>query len=132
MGEQIARLAGGQRVVWLERAGEQGLETGQWALRGTEEGRTLGDRVFAPAIVGRLEGALLLALEAFHVEQSLSLGAHRRELRRGRLAHLTERVFDALVDRLAQAGMVVGPPLEVLPQQRRNSVAPQDPGSNQE
>ena len=67
----------------------------------------LGDRRFATAVVIRLQGALLEALAAYHHEQALSLGAHRRELRRGRLAHLPDRVFDALVDKLAEQSAVI-------------------------
>lgn len=105
-GEQIRRLRAGQAVVLLERAGESGLAAGEWAARralyGAEDvGEALGDRIFAPRVVARLEGALLEALTAYHADNPLSLGAQRRELRRGRLGHLPDRVFDALVERLA-------------------------------
>jgi len=108
-GEQLARLHGGEVEVWLERAGEEGLTPEQWTARsrGAPGGVRLGDRVLAPPVVARLEGALLMALEAYHRGQPLSLGANRRELRRGRLGHLGERVFDALVERLGETGPVV-------------------------
>lgn len=110
---QIHRLAAGDRSVWLERADEEGLTVDAWATRHqllglpvAESGERLGDRLFAPAVVARLEGALLEALATYHLEQPISLGAHRRELRRGSLGHLPERVFDALVDRLAALGQI--------------------------
>jgi len=103
-GEEIERLDRGEDVVWLERAGELGLSPKEWSERsGTPDLATpLGDRVFAPRVVSRLEGRLLEALANYHAEQPLSLGAHRRELRRGRLGHLPDRVFDALVDKLSE------------------------------
>ena len=57
--------------------------------------------------MARLKGALLESLALYHGEHPLSLGAHRRELRRGRLAHLPDRVFDDLVDQLADGKAVV-------------------------
>jgi len=106
---QLKRLAGGAVEVWLERAGEQGVPPADWAFRapGSTRGVPLGDRVYAASVVGRLEGRLLEALRHYHEANPLALGAHRRELRRGRLGHLTDRVFDGLVDRLAETGAVV-------------------------
>ncbi len=116
-GEALRRLAEGDRRVWLERAGDEGLDPADWARRGgaPEDGVVLGDRILAPTVAARLEGALLEALAAFHAEHPLALGAHRRELRRGRLGHLSDRVFDALVDRLAALATVevAGPLLRV-------------------
>ncbi|MBX2798051.1 MAG: selenocysteine-specific translation elongation factor [Myxococcales bacterium] len=111
--EQLQRLQGGDVAVWLERAGEAGLSTDDWRERSDEHvGKALGDRLFAPNVVVRLQGALLEALAQYHHEQPLSLGAHRRELRRGRLAHLPDKVFDALVDELsATSALVVEGPL---------------------
>jgi selenocysteine-specific elongation factor len=108
-GTQLARLHEGDVEVWLERAGEQGLPLEEWRprARGSDRGVQLGDRMLASPVVARLEGALLMALEAYHRALPLSLGANRRELRRGRLGHLGERVFDALVDRLGETGPVV-------------------------
>ncbi|MBW1881853.1 MAG: selenocysteine-specific translation elongation factor [Deltaproteobacteria bacterium] len=84
-GEQLARLFRGEVEVWLERTGEQGLPLEEWnaRARGAAGGVRLGDRMLAPPVVARLEGALLMALEAYHRGQPLSLGANRRELRRG-------------------------------------------------
>ena len=116
-GKQLARLDQGDTTVWLERAGEEGLEPGDW-MRRDDSDRTvtvLGDRVFAPSVAGRLQGVLLEALATFHQEQPLALGANRRELKRGRLGHLSDRVFDSLVDRLADANTVLldGPMVRV-------------------
>src|SRR5690606_23878140 len=53
------------------------------------------------------EGALLSAVDSFHRESPLQLGANRRELRKGRLAGLSERVFDGMVARLVDQGHLV-------------------------
>jgi selenocysteine-specific elongation factor len=106
-GRQLARLHGGDLQVYLERAGDVGLTPAEWALRGRgAPGVQVGDRVLAPPIVGRLEGALVESLAAFHATRALALGAQRRELRRGRVGHLPDRLFDALVERLAAVGLV--------------------------
>ena len=109
-GQQIRRLHEGQVRVWLERAGGHGLTKKEWSARCNRKdvGILLDDRIrFAASVVARLEGVLLESLEHFHRETPLSLGAHRRELRRGRLGHLPERVFDAIVERLDQVDSVV-------------------------
>ncbi len=115
-GEGTQRLADGDPVVWLERAGDLGLSTSEWTVRrggvqgpAADEPRgatTIGDRVLARSVVGRLQGALLEALLAFHEEHPLALGAQRRELKRGRLGHLPDRLFDTLVDSLVDATRV--------------------------
>jgi len=66
----------------------------------------LGGRVLAPTVAARLQGALLEALTSFHTENPLALGANRRELKRGRLGHLSPRLFDALVEQLASSSSV--------------------------
>jgi selenocysteine-specific elongation factor len=112
-GEQLARLHGGDYSVWLERAGESGLPAEEWLERtgNSEIAVLLGDRFFGRGVLARLEGILLEGLASYHAEQPLSLGPHRRELRRGRLGHLSDKVFDALVDRLAriEAVSIQGP-----------------------
>ena len=106
--EQLARLDGGDVAVWLERAGDLGIADAQWSERSDRDvGEILGDRRIAPAVLVRLQGALVEALAAYHHEHPLSLGAHRRELRRGRLAHLPDKPFDALVMRLAADHAVI-------------------------
>ncbi len=106
--DQLARLDGGDATVWLERAGDVGIAASEWADRSDQDvGEILGDRRVAPSVLLRLQGALLEALAAYHHDNPLSLGAHRRELRRGRLAHLPEKPFDALVMRLADDHAVV-------------------------
>lgn len=100
-GEDLRALHGGDRSILVFRGGEEGLTEAEYKERGAEGGTLLGDRWLAAPIVARLEGVLLQAISDFHLEHPLALGAHRRELRRGRLGHLGERVFDALVDGLA-------------------------------
>jgi selenocysteine-specific elongation factor len=114
-GKSTQRLAGGDVTVWLERAGDLGLSTSEWAdrlafSRGAPDAPrgavAIGDRVLARTVVGRLQGALLEALLAFHQDNPLSLGAQRRELRRGRLGHLPDRLFDTLVESLVESTRV--------------------------
>ncbi len=111
--DQLARLHGGEVRVWLERSGELGLTEAEWHARGGESsvGVVLAGRRFAETVVARLTGNLLEALTTYHDDNPLSLGAHRRELRRGRLAHLPDRVFDALVDTLADGSVHIEGPL---------------------
>lgn len=105
--EQLRRLESGQRTVLLERAGEQGLTPSEWSDRGGgDEPLWLGGRAFAKAIVARLKGVLLEAMAAFHEANPLSLGATRGELRRGRLGHLPDKVFEDLVARLVDLGQL--------------------------
>jgi selenocysteine-specific elongation factor len=102
-GRELERLHGGASEVFLERAGEEGLsEEGLRERTLDAVGVLLGDRLFAAPVVARLQGALLDALTSYHAENPLSLGAHLRELRRGRLGHLGDRVFDALVGYLSE------------------------------
>ncbi|MEZ4320972.1 MAG: selenocysteine-specific translation elongation factor [Myxococcota bacterium] len=110
-GRATQRLADGDRLVWLERAGDLGLAPADWAQRGGTGGVALADRIVAPSVIGRLRGALVEALADFHAEHPLALGAHRRELRRGRLGHLPEKMFDALVDGLAGTQVKVEGPM---------------------
>jgi selenocysteine-specific elongation factor len=106
-GAELERLDEGDVTVWLDRAGEEGLDPSDWRRR-APHGPTpeLGDRVFSQRIIARLTGVLLDALASFHQEAPLSLGAHRRELRRGRLGHLDDKVFDGLLQRMAAGGTV--------------------------
>lgn len=105
---ELARLQGGDLRVWLQRAGEEGLDPKDWARRAPGvDAVVLGGRAFGAPVVARLSGLLLDAVARFHLDQPLALGAQRRELHRGRLAHLDERVFDALLARLAEQGGLV-------------------------
>ena len=101
VGRDLRALADGDRSILVLRGGERGLSEDAYKARGAEGGVRVGDRWLAPTLLARLEGVLLQAISDFHLEHPLALGAHRRELRRGRLGHLGERLFDGLVDRLA-------------------------------
>lgn len=108
-GEEAAALHAGDLSIWLLRAGEEGLLDSAWRARpGTTAalGHGIGDRRFADAIVERLEGIIDSSLAAFHAENPLLRGAGRRELLRGRLGHLDAKVFDALLKRRVQAGVI--------------------------
>jgi selenocysteine-specific elongation factor len=105
--DELRRLAAGDEAVWLERAGEGGILPSGWAERSRASlGVLLGDRLLATSVVTRLEGVFVAALQQFHEANPLLRGANRRELRRDRLAGLTERGFDALIDRVAAAGAI--------------------------
>lgn len=103
----LRRLDAGDRGVWLGAAGEAGLSAADAAARGIAAGVALADRLFDPAVVGRLQEALSDALRAYHAAHPLLRGAPRRDLRRDRLGHLPERVFDALLDRCVAEGRAV-------------------------
>jgi selenocysteine-specific elongation factor len=104
--EGLQRLLAGDATVWLERAGEVGLTLAECAARGLDPGLgvVLGDRVLAAPSVATLRELLHEALAAWHRDNPLARGAPRRDLRRGRLAHLSDRSFDALLDQLVQSG----------------------------
>ncbi len=103
--ERLGRLDGGDRTVWLLASGEAGLSTADVALRGIPGGVTLGDRVFDATVVATLRDALETALRGWHAAHPLLRGAPRRDLRRDRLGHLPERVFDALLERCVSEGL---------------------------
>lgn len=106
--KELARLDDGDHGVWLERAGDLGIPEAEWVDRsGDDVGKVVADRRLAPTVVVRLQGALVEALAAYHHDHPLSLGAHRRELRRGRLAHVPDKAFDALVMGLADEHAVI-------------------------
>jgi selenocysteine-specific elongation factor len=105
--EELMRLEAGDKTVWLDRAGELGLDPEDWARRAPGiEVPLLGDRVVSKRVLARLKGVLINALAEFHADAPLSLGAHRRELRRGRLGHLPERLFDGLLELMNDLGTV--------------------------
>ncbi|MCB9682033.1 MAG: selenocysteine-specific translation elongation factor [Alphaproteobacteria bacterium] len=99
--EALARLDAGDAAVWLERAGEVGIDAATWAARGVDGGVVLGDRVLARGLVGRLEGVVLEALRLFHEASPLAMGMPRRQLHGGRLSHLSDRSVEALLERMA-------------------------------
>ena len=112
VGAELARLHGGDAGVFLARGGAEGLSVADLRQRTMEDvGVALGDRLLAAPVVARLQGALLDALASYHSDNPLSLGAHLRELKRGRLGHLGDRVFDALVAKLSdnRSVQIAGP-----------------------
>lgn len=96
--DEVQRLVAGDTLVWLERAGDLGLEAHLWARRGGVGGVQVANQVLAPTVFARHQQALLDALDAFHAHNPLALGANRRELRRDALGHLPEKLFDAVVE----------------------------------
>jgi selenocysteine-specific elongation factor len=104
---ELERLDQGEVDVWLERAGESGIPLAAWQDRGGgSNGIPLGDRVFASRVLEEVQSRFLTALDDFHGAHPLAPGAQRRQLRRGPLGRLGERAFDALLERLAVAGLV--------------------------
>lgn len=106
---QLEALLAGDRGVLLIRAGESGLGAAEQRSRGLPAGAgvSLGDRCFDPARVAAWELRLTEALVAWHREHPLLPGAPRRELHGAVLPQVSERAFDALVARLAEAGALV-------------------------
>lgn len=110
--EQLARLDGGERAVYLERVGLRGLARSEAELRGClpsedqgdEGGVVLADRVYHAAVVERLRAVVLGALERFHAEAALSPGARRKELVTGPLKALDDRVLEGLLEWLVERG----------------------------
>jgi selenocysteine-specific elongation factor len=102
--ERLARLDAGDRSVWLTNAGESGLSAADVAAREIAGGVRLADRWFAPAAVEQLRAALERALGDWHAAHPLLRGAPRRDLRRARLGHLPEKVFDALLEQCVADG----------------------------
>lgn len=135
-GLQSASMHGGDRSVWLLRAGERGLEEAAWRRRpgaSDDVGIVLADRRYHATLLDRLEGVLDRAVATFHVEHPLLRGAGRRELLRGRLGHLDPKVFDALVRRRVAAGALeldgglvreagFVPTLDTVARQRRDAL----------
>jgi len=103
-GEEILALYGGDRGVWLTRVGEVGLAAEAWAERGGTGGVAVGPQVLSAIARARIGEALLQMVEDHHRASPLVRGAFRRELRHHRLGHLSEPVFDALIDQEVAAG----------------------------
>lgn len=102
--EELRALVGGDRSVLLRRAGLEGLSRRRAALLGLGGGILLGDRLLHPEVADRLAEHLIDAVGAWHRERPLTLGAPRRDLRRGKLGSLDPSTFDALVVRSLEAG----------------------------
>ena len=113
--DQLGRLEGGDRSVFLERAGAPGLARSLAARRAPDTGALLADVVLADEVLAAHEAALLAALAAWHRDRPLDPGAPRRALRRGRLEALSSTAYSALVARAEAAGTLVveGPRLRL-------------------
>ncbi|MCB9780102.1 MAG: selenocysteine-specific translation elongation factor [Alphaproteobacteria bacterium] len=103
---ELRALQAGDRTVLLERTGDDGMAPARAAMLGLS-GVRLGDRVVHPDRAAVLQDALGAALDAWHRDRPLTPGAPRRDLHRGRLAHLSAAAFDAVVEQAARAGDVV-------------------------
>lgn len=103
----LVALRGGDRAAWLRRAGPEGLSRAEAVERGcSQTGIALGDRVLAAEEVAAHQQALHDALTDFHAAHPLERGAGRREVRVHRLAALTDRAWEALVDHAIARGSV--------------------------
>ena len=95
---EIRALREGDNGVWLTRAKHHGLDANDWRLRGCEPlGTEIEGRWYPEALLESFQQHLVNELEDYHRENPISRGASRRELRRGPLAHLPDRLFDALI-----------------------------------
>ncbi|MDP6931683.1 MAG: selenocysteine-specific translation elongation factor [Myxococcota bacterium] len=104
--EELEALEGGDRLVFLDRAGDAGLGVEEVRLRSIVGGTALGDRVLHPERVAHLEESLDRALQAWHRAHALVRGAPRRELH-ATFPALSERAFDALLQRGSDQGRLV-------------------------
>jgi len=113
--EALRQLQDGDRDVLLDRAGDLGLTADEARTRGTSQGIRLGDRCVHPSRVDRLTARLSEALSDWHDRNPLADGAPRRDLHGVALPHLPAPMFDALIQRLSEAGEVVlsGPRLRL-------------------
>ncbi|MCB9741941.1 MAG: selenocysteine-specific translation elongation factor [Alphaproteobacteria bacterium] len=104
---QLRRLAEGERVVYLERAGASGLSRAEFQERvgaRPEDAQVLGDQVLSEAALEALSAALLEELAQAHAANPLAPGINRRALHRGSLLALQAPAFDALLRQAAEAG----------------------------
>ncbi len=107
-GEAIERLFKGDRLVWLQRAGPEGLSLVERSARQLDDlGVVLGDCVLAPTIAEALVEQLLLSLAEFHADNPLARGAGRREIRSGVALQVTDRVWDGVAALACEQGHVV-------------------------
>jgi len=105
---EIRALQAGDTEVFLTRAKHNGLDANDWRLRGcAPHGVNIEGRWYPPALLKAFQVHLLADLEAYHQDNPISRGAARRELRRGPLAHLSDKLFDALIAALEEAGSLV-------------------------
>ena len=96
--QEICALRAGDTSVWLTRAKHHGLDANDWRLRGCPpEGVPIEGRWYPESLLEGFQKHLMADLKAYHEENPISRGAARRELRRGPLAHLPDRLFDALI-----------------------------------
>jgi len=99
--DEIRALLAGDTEVWLTRARHQGLDANDWRLRGcSPQGVEIEGRWYPQTLLEDFQKLLMADLEAYHGDNPISRGAARRELRRGPLAHLPDKLFDALISAL--------------------------------
>lgn len=114
--QELSDLDGGDVNVWLTRAGDLGIPVATWAVRApdSDAGVTLAGNVYAHDVIARLSKALLAELTLFHKENPLVSGPGKRELLRGRLAHIPQRLFDGILTQLIDADDVTvdGPTIQ--------------------
>ncbi len=104
---ELDRLAGGDRLVYLERAGTLGLTEGQCVSRcGALVGTRLGERRYADAAVAAFREALREGLAERHAAEPLSPGVNRKVAWVGALRALDERSFLSFLEREATEGRV--------------------------
>ncbi|MSQ00594.1 MAG: selenocysteine-specific translation elongation factor [Myxococcales bacterium] len=104
---ELHRLAAGDRVVYLERAGTAGMTEAHCVARcGALVGTRLGERRYADGAVAAFRDALLKGLSDRHAAEPLAPGVNRKAAWVGALRALDERTFLTLLEGEAAAGRV--------------------------
>jgi selenocysteine-specific elongation factor len=105
---ELERLAAGEVVVYLERAGTAGLSEGECLQRmGKVMGERIGDRRYAPAVAEGFRQALQETLAERHTLEPLAQAANRKAAHAGALRALDDRAFLNLLESEAAAGRIV-------------------------
>ncbi len=112
---ELKLLASGDKSVFLTRGGVAGLSEAEAQIRGVHDATALANRRLHPDQYGHLCSTLIEALKAYHTNQPLEPGAPRRALHTSTLLALSERTFDALLNRMIEAEQIVaeGPTLRL-------------------
>jgi selenocysteine-specific elongation factor len=101
---ELTELEAGDTSVLLHRAGVNGLDANQAAIRGISDGVVLAEKRLHPVWVERLAEHLKTQLTEWHRTHPLAPGAPRRAVHAGLAAGLSGPAYDALITHLCAQG----------------------------